>query len=235
MLKAERKELIAVFLPEIRSKEDLVRLVDELGFLPYFKGEIPGFSIEENCRCLWGTPENPDCPWDWKGPVIRESGCAYGKFYHGRALYISRDWFPDFANHRRDGYDYDARVDDGKARHKDERIMQILTERSPLVSKELRALACLSEESRKGFDACMVFLQMQGYVTVSDFVYQTDRHGKPFGWGLAQYATPEQRFGADFTARVYTREPSESAARIRAHLTKLLPQATPAQIARFLG
>ncbi len=224
-----------MFLPEIKSKDDVVRLVDELGFLPYFKGEIPGFSIEENCRRFWGTPEDPDGPWEWKGPIIREGGCAYGKFYRGRALYISRDWFPDFANLRRDGYDYDARVDDGKARHKDERIMQILTERSPLVSKELRALACLSEESRKGFDASMVFLQMQGYVTVSDFVYQTDRHGKPFGWGLAQYATPEQHFGADFTARVYEREPEASRERIRAHLEKLLTQASAAQIARLLG
>ena len=224
-----------MFLPEIRSKEDIVRLVNELGFLPYFRGEIPGFSIEENCRCFWGTPESPDCPWDWKGPIIREAGCAYGKYYRGRALYISRDWFPDFANYRRDGYDYDARVDDGKARHRDGRIMQVLSERSPLVSKELKALACLSEESRKSFDANLVFLQMQGYVTVSDFIYQTDRKGKPFGWGLAKYATPEQRFGAEFTARVYTREPAESAERIRAHLKKLLPQASDAQLARFLG
>ena len=113
--------------------------------------------------------------------------------------------------------------------------MQILTERSPLVSKELKSLACLSEESRKGFDASMVFLQMQGYVTVSDFVYQTDRRGKPFGWGLAQYATPEQHFGADFTARVYAREPEASRERIRAHLEKLLPQASAAQIARLVG
>lgn len=224
-----------MFLPEVRCREDVIRLVDELGFLPYFKGEIPGFSIEENCRCFWGTPDNPDCPWDWKGPIIREGGCAYGKFYRGRALYVSRDWFPDFANYRRDGYDYDARVDDGLARHKDERIMELLTERSPLVSKELRTLACLSEESRRGFDQSLVFLQMQGYVTVSDFVYQTDRYGRPFGWGLAQYATPEQHFGADFTDRVYAREPEESAARIREHLTRLLPQATDAQIARFLG
>lgn len=224
-----------MFLPEIRCQEDIVRLVDELGFLPYFKGEIPGFSIEENCRCFWGTETDPSCPWDWKGPVIRESGCAYGKFYKNKAVYISRDWFPDFANYRRDGYDYDARVDDGKARFRDERLMQVLAERSPLLSREWKALACLSEESRKGFDAAVCFLQMQGYVLISDFVYQTDRKGKPYGWGLAQYATPEQRFGEDFTARVYLREPAESRARIAAHLTKLLPQADTAQIARFVG
>ena len=82
----KKSEVPLMFLPAIRSKEDIVRLVGELGFLPYFKGEIPGFSIEENCPHFWGTPENPDCPWDWKGPVIRESGCAYGKYYRGRAL-----------------------------------------------------------------------------------------------------------------------------------------------------
>ena len=57
----------------------------------------------------------------------------------------------------------------------------------------------------------------------------------PFGWGLAQYATPEQRFGEDFCSRVYVREPAESAERIRKHLEKLLPQASAAQIKRFLG
>ena len=224
-----------MFLPEIRTKEDIVRLVNELGFLPYFQGEIPGFSIEENCRCFWGTPESPDCPWDWKGPIIRESGCAYGKFYRGKAMYISREWFLDFANHRREGYDYDARVDDGKARSRDKRIMDTLTERSPLRSKELKALCCLSEQSRKSFDASLTFLQMQGYILISDFVYETDRLGRPYGWGLAQYATPEQHFGEVFTAHVYAREPAESAELILAHLKKLLPQASAAQLARFLG
>ena len=128
-----------MFFPEIRRKEDIVRLVGEVGFLPYFRGEIPGFSIEENCRCLWGSAADPEGPWEWKGPVIRESGCAYGKFYRGKACYISRDWFADFANHRRDGYDYDARVEDGLARHRDRRIMEVLSERPSLLSKDTRS------------------------------------------------------------------------------------------------
>ena len=35
-------------LKTIRTKEDLVGLVRELGFLPFFTNEVPGFSIEEN-------------------------------------------------------------------------------------------------------------------------------------------------------------------------------------------
>ncbi len=231
----ENCEVSAVFLPEIKTKDDIVRLIGELGFLPYFKGEIPGFSIEENIRALWGTEAEPEGPWEWKGPIIREARCAYGKFYRGRAMYISRDWFPDFANYRRDGYDYDARVDDGLARRQDERLMEVLSARGELRSRELKALTCLSEESRRRYDQSLTFLQMQGYVTTSDFFYETDRLGRPFGWGLAKYATPEHFFGAAFTDRVYEREPEESREKLAAHLTKLLPQATSAQIKRLVG
>ena len=224
-----------MFFPEIRSKEDIIRLIEEVGFLPYFRGEIPGFSIEESCRNLWGTEAEPDGPWEWKGPIIRESGCAYGKFYRGRACYISREWFADFANYRRDGYDYDARVDDGLARHKDRRIMELLSERPSLLSKELKALGCAGEDSRKSFDASLSFLQMQCYITTADFEYQLDKYGRRYGWGVARYATPESLFGADFTERVYVREPAESRERLRAYLSKLLPQADKEQIDRFLA
>ncbi len=224
-----------MFLPEIKMKEDIVRLVKELGFLPYFQGEIPGFSIEENTRVMWGGAEDGGSPWEWKGPIIRDAHCAYGKFYRGRAMYISSDWFLDFANYRRDGYDYDARVDDGLARHQDERLMEVLTERGSLLSRELKSLSCLSEESRKRYDQSLTFLQMQGYITTEDFVYETDRLGRPYGWGLARYATPEHFFGGSFTSQVYEREPEESRERLTAHLTKLLPQATSTQIKRLVG
>lgn len=33
---------------EIRNREDLVALVNEIGFLPFFTCRIEGFSLEEN-------------------------------------------------------------------------------------------------------------------------------------------------------------------------------------------
>ena len=33
---------------EIRTREELVELVNEIGFLPFFSGRIEGFSLEEN-------------------------------------------------------------------------------------------------------------------------------------------------------------------------------------------
>ena len=56
---------------------------------------------------------------------IRETGCAYGKFFENKAVFISKEWFPDFANYRRNGYDFDARFDDGLAAYKDKELFEL--------------------------------------------------------------------------------------------------------------
>lgn len=99
----------------IKSKDDLKNAVEKYGFLPFFENSIEGFSIEEHIapECWYNyLGDGSWAAWEWKGPVIRETGCAYGKFFEKKACYISAQWFPDFANYRRDGYDFDARYDD---------------------------------------------------------------------------------------------------------------------------
>lgn len=224
------------FLPQICSEQDIVDLVNELGFLPFFENDIDGFSIEDCCpRELWFS-HIQDGPWEWKGPVIRDSGCAYGKFYRKKAMFISREWFPDFANYRRDGYDYDSRMDQGIARHKDNGIMLALAEQeTDILSKKLKKLTCFDEDSRKTFDASLTYLQMQCYITTSDFEYMLDKNGNVYGWGVARYATPELQFGSFFTDRVYANEPAESKKKLIEYLKKLLPQATEKQILGIVG
>lgn len=39
---------------------------------------------------------------------------------------MSREWIPDFANFRRDGYDFDARWDDGLASYKDKELYETI-------------------------------------------------------------------------------------------------------------
>ena len=114
-----------IILPVFHSADDIVKLINELGFLPFFRNEIEGFSIAECCPPeLWFS--DVDGPWEWKGPIIKKAGCAYGKFYKNKAMFVSCEWFPDFANYRRDGYDYDSRMDQGIARHKDNDIMSLI-------------------------------------------------------------------------------------------------------------
>ena len=217
----------------ISTKEDLIEVLERFGFLPLFANSIPGFSVEEHVDpAVWFTDQ--EGVWEWKGPVIRQSGCAYGKLLEKKAVFVSRAWYPDLANLRRDGYDFDARFDDGLASRREKGLYELIEQAGPIRSKELKKLGNYGPKGNKGFDGLITRLQLLGYVVISDFVYDLDRYGRPYGWGLARYATPEHLFGADFSANVYEREPAESRERLRRHLKSILPDASEGQIARIL-
>lgn len=218
----------------IRSKNDIIKAIEEFGFLPYFRNSVEGFSIEEHIKpeYWFGGIEGA---WEWKGPVIRETGCAYGKFFENKAVYVSREWFADLANYRRDGYDFDARYEDGLARRTDKFLYDLLSENAPVISKKLKRLGDYRKGGNKGFDTSMSRLQQQCYALISDFVYMTDKHGEPYGWGVAEYSTPELFLGNDFADNVYKCEPQESYERVFEHLRKLLPHASDDQLKHLLG
>ncbi len=218
----------------LRSAEALEALVEEVGFLPFFAGEIPGFSVEEcTPRELWFA-EDADGPWEWKGPVAARGRAAYGKFFRGRAGFISLAHFPRFANWRRDGYDFDARFDDGLAMRKDKQIVDALLENGPMLTRTLKRELQYSKTGQKGFETVITRLQMQTYVTVRNFEYMQDRNGTPYGWGMARYATAEQIFGEGFLEAAYREEPEEAGRGIAAYLRALLPDASEKQIERLL-
>lgn len=75
---------------------------------------------------------------------------------------------------------------------------------------------------------------MQTYVTVHSFEYARDKHGKPYGWGIAKYAVTEDVLGADVTQGAYQRDPEESKARIIHHLGQLFPEAFGDDLAKFI-
>ena len=93
----------------IQSWEELIDWIDEIGFLPLFKNEVDGFSVEENTADLyWGSGDAEQDPWEWRCLMARSGRVAYGKFFGKKAGFISKAWFPHFSNWRRDGYDFDS-------------------------------------------------------------------------------------------------------------------------------
>lgn len=64
------------------------------------------------CPQCWWTGDPQQDPWIWRELIARSGQVAYGKFFNNKAGFISRKWFPVFANYRRDGYDFDALYDD---------------------------------------------------------------------------------------------------------------------------
>lgn len=221
-------------LPYIHSANDIIQLVEHVGFLPFFANHIPGFSAEECCPAELWFAEGVDGPWEWKGPVARSGCCVYGKFFEKKAGFISREWFPDFANFRRDGYDFDARYDDGLASRKDKGIYDTVSEHGALLSKELKDLCDYRKGGNTGFDTVIARLQMQTYISIADFVYMKDKQGKTYGWGVAEYSTPERLFGYDFVTSAYTRNAAESKRKIVAHLKTILPETSDENILKLI-
>lgn len=217
----------------IRTQKDLEDAVERYGIVPFFANSLPGFSIAEHADpSVWFT--DSEGVWEWKGPVIRATGCAYGKFFEKKAAYVSREWFYDLANYRRDGYVFDARFDDGLASFRDKTLYELVEQNGPLISPRLKTLGHYGRDGQKGFDTLMNRLQEQCYIVISDFVYLQDRHGRPYGWGVAEYAAPEQTMGADFAERAYARQPKESYERLFEHLRSLVPEAGEKAVRKFL-
>ena len=245
-------------LPELHNWEQLEHMVLKWGFLPFFRNEVAGFSVEEMTpRHLWFSDEGLDGPWEWKGPVICGGMCAYGKLYGGKAGYVSLEWLPDLANWRRA-----SRSTSSDERH----MLQVLQEHESLLSGELRKSCgyprrgsgkggrlgrmvekeafsqgrkpAVNQEKgnrREGFETAVTALQMGLRAVIADFEYLHDRHGRAYGWGIARYTTPEALYGDDFLQSLNGRTPQESHQRIREYLQQLLPHATEMQINKILG
>ena len=217
----------------LRCPDDVVELTEALGFLPFFANGIPGFSVEEHTpRELWFT--EADGPWEWKGPIARTKRCLYGKFFGGKAGFISLEWFPDFANYRRDGFDFDSRYESGLASRKDMNVYGTVSRYGTVLSKKLKSLCGYSKGGERGFDGVITRLQMQTYICVADFEYMRDKYGKQYGWGVARYSTPEELFGYEAVTSAYSREPAESLERILDHLKKVLPEADGARLLKMI-
>lgn len=221
----------------IHTVEELMEYIDEIGFLPLFKNDIPGFSVEE--RTVpdgWWTGDVAHDPWEWRAVVARSGRFAYGKFFDKKAGFISKKWFPCFANARRDGYDFDALWDDAKAPARQKKIMDLFTEEdTELFSFEVKQRAGFGKGGEKNFDGIVTALQMETYLTVRDFRQKRNKAGESYGWAIAVYARPEKLWGYDYVTSAYHEKPEESAERIAAYMREAYPVATARQIKKVLG
>lgn len=217
---------------EIHDSVELMELIDRIGFLPLLDSGIRGFSaeemVDENCRYVVLEEGGWEWPlWKWKGEIITEGGHVYGKFFAGKAGFISRDWWPDFCNYRR------SRHPNPEVGSIEEAILHTLTVRGSLITRELRALCGFDgPKMRSRFDGYVTRLQMATYIVTEDFVYPRDKHGNKYGWGLSLLNTPERLYGKK--ACLTNRTPEESWTRMTEHLQRLLPNATEKQIQKMM-
>ena len=217
---------------EIHSCPELMERVQQLGFLPLLDSCVPGFCAEgmmaEECRFTQFADGSWEWPlWEWKGSVIREGNCVYGKFFAGKAGFISLEWWQDFCNWRRSQHPL---PEEGSV---EDTILSTLQFGGSMIARELRSACGLTgPKMRSRFDAMVNRLQMGCHIITEDFIYPTDKHGREYGFGWSLLTTPETLLGEE--ACQCERTPEESYERMHQHLSALLPSATEKQIARLL-
>ncbi len=218
---------------EIYSAAGLTAYIQEVGFLPLLNSGVRGFSAEEvvadDCRYVVFADGGWDWPlWKWKGPIVTEGNCVYGKFFDKKAGFVSRDWWPDFCNYRRSRHPV---PEEGSI---EDTILMTLRESGSLITRELRAACGFDGPKMRGkFDAYVTRLQMGCYIVTEDFVYPTDRRGREYGWGWSLLTTPETLFGREACQSPHTAK--ESCQKLTEHLKKLLPEASDRQIQKMIG
>ena len=216
----------------IRNKNDMADIVEKYGFLPFFTSAMPGFSIEELAAPEVWFPPKGEGVWEWKDDVISMTGGAYGRFFHSRPAFVSREFFTLLAAYRRDGYDYEGFSGDGHATHSERVVYEKLSETESEVSTYLRLQTKLS---RSTFDKAVAGLQMQTFAVISGFDYKLSKDGRNYGWGLARYALADTLFGPGFESRIDEHSPKEAYEILIDHILECFPGCTRSDAIRLLG
>jgi hypothetical protein len=225
----------------IRTWRELINWINEVGFLPLFKNEIPGFSVEEHTSDLfWWTGDPEQDPWEWREIIARTEEVAYGKFFGGKSGFVSKEWFPVLANYRRDGYDFDARWDDELANIRHKKIMDCYPEEinntyiTEYTGLELKRRAGFGKDGYKNFNGIITELQMQTYLTIRDFRRKKNKKGQEYGMSVSIYVRPEELWGYDYIAGGYAEDPEVSGRRIYEQVRRLFPGGNEKQLQRLL-
>lgn len=228
----------------VRSAGELVNWINEIGFLPLFANEIEGFSVEEHVSPdYWWTGIREEDPWEWREIIAAGHEVAYGKFFCGKAGFISLEWLPYFVNSRRSGYDFDASWEDGKASRREKRIMDFFLsydDEEPfkdiyILSTDLKKQAGFGKGGEKNYPGIITQLQMETYLVISDFKRRKNKKGEEYGMAVSVMLPPEKLWGYDRVTSAYSEKPSGSWERLIDHMREVYPDARGQDVVRMIG
>ena len=230
----------------IRTWQELVNWINEIGFLPLFGNEIEGFSAEEHTSPdYWWSGDTDEDPWEWRQIIAADASVAYGKFFDNKAGFISLEWLPHFANFRRNGYDFDAGWQDGLANRREKKIMDFFVgedkngdteyRENRILSTELKKTAGFGKNGEKNYSGIITGLQMKTYLVISDFKRRRNKQGSEYGMAVSILLPPEVIWGYEAVTSAYKENPKASWERIFDHTKEMYPKAKDRDIIRLIG
>ena len=160
------------------------------GIIPFFKGPVPGFSIEELTPPEhWFYTSDELGPWDWKIAAVQSGDIAYGKFLcGGKAAFATVERFAHLHNWRLSLPEF--RPDAAGLR-----VLELAAKQGSVSSADIRRLLGLKKAAADGVSSRLMH---QTRLLIGDIerVFRGPSL-KYSGWQHCSFCTPEAIFSAD--------------------------------------
>ena len=177
-------------LPAITSAEAMCDAIRAAGIIPFFKGPVPGFSIEELTPPEhWFYTSEELGPWDWKIAAVQSGDIAYGKFLcGGKAAFATVEWYAHLHNWRLSLPEF---APDAAGL----RVLELAAEQGSVSSADIRRLLGIKKAAADGVSSRLMH---QTRLLIGDIerVYRGPSL-KYSGWQHCSFCTPEAIFSAD--------------------------------------
>ncbi len=194
------------------------------GIIPFFKGPVKGFSIEELTPPEhWFYSSDELGPWDWKVDAVQSGGIVYGKFLcGGKAAFATLEWYAHLRNWRRSLPEFEPDAAGNK-------VLELAAGQGSVSSGDIRRLLGVKKAAADGISTRLMH---QTRLVIGDIerVYRGPSL-KYSGWQHCSFCTPEALYSADFAASQPAPQPAPQPAR----LTGAPQSAQPASQAPFGG
>ncbi len=219
----------------LTSPAQATEYILQRGMVPFFTGDVPGLSIEENTyRADWWCEIPEIDPWEWRKMLANQGRVVYGKFFGGKAGFVDIDLFPLFCAYRRDGYDFDTLYEMGRVSQRERAVMDAVGW-EVRHNADIRKRAGFGKDGYKGFERVTVKLQDKTYLIIRRFSQRLNKAGQPYGWTVAHLAAPEACFGEDFVKSKYALPRERVKALLMEQLTARNPDVPTAALEKMLG
>jgi len=227
----------------IRDYDDFCEGLSKAGF-SIFGGNDEGIFglIDFDWQCeppnssvRWHTGEPDTDPWEWRIRVLLErDDIAYAKVFFRKGGFITREWYPYFLAARRGGGAFEEAYSDGTRGQYEKRVYDILTERGPLPTHEIKALCGFGRNERSKFEKALVDLQMGLYITICDQARKRDKYGEEYGWHSSVFCVTERFWKRDVFDKADSISQKDAEEAITRQVLLLNPNAERKKIRKFI-
>ncbi|MGE5654798.1 MAG: hypothetical protein ACM3ZQ_11155, partial [Bacillota bacterium] len=175
----------------LRTYDEFVARVNELGFLPFHGRFLPGFPMlqAETLEEQWHTGDNETDPWRWKDRAAEEKQLAFGCILGGNKGFIAKRLYPLFYVACHPSISVEERWGRGELSQTSWQLHKLFTGGQDLSTAEIRqALGVTKKQGASQVDTAVKELQKEFVITVCGNRRKVSLDGREYGWPANTYS-----------------------------------------------